>query len=115
MKYKGSCHCGQVEFEVEGEPEQVMDCNCSICSRKGSLLWFVPREKMLLLSSEQALTDYAFGDRTIKHYFCPTCGIHPFGEGVDPQGNMMAAINVRCLEDLDFSELLVQHFNGRDL
>jgi hypothetical protein len=115
MKYKGSCHCGQVVFEVEGELEQVMDCNCSICSRKGSLLWFVPREKLDLLSSGQELTDYAFGDRTIKHYFCSTCGIHPFGEGVDPQGNRMAAINVRCLEELDFSELPVRHFNGRDL
>ncbi len=41
MKYKGSCHCGKVAFEVEGELNEAMACNCSMCSRKGSLLWFV--------------------------------------------------------------------------
>jgi len=34
--YKGSCHCGKVAFEVEGELAGAMACNCSICSRKGS-------------------------------------------------------------------------------
>ncbi|WP_461600000.1 GFA family protein [Achromobacter marplatensis] len=40
---QGSCHCGQIEFEVDGDVSQVLECNCSHCSRKGYLLWFVPR------------------------------------------------------------------------
>lgn len=115
MKYRGSCHCGKVAFEVEGELTQVMACNCSICSRKGSLMWFVPRSHLQLLTPEENLSTYTFGEHTIKHQFCPTCGIHPFGEGVDPSGNRMAAINVRCLEDVDFSTLPVEHFDGRVL
>lgn len=115
MRFKGSCHCGQVAFEVEGDLERVMDCNCSICSRMGSLLWFVPRESLVLLTPEDDLSSYSFGERTIQHRFCPTCGIHPFGEAVDPQGNRMAAVNVRCLEEIDLSALAVNHFNGRAL
>ena len=42
--YRGSCHCGRVAFEVDGELGTVMECNCSHCSRKGYLLWFVPRD-----------------------------------------------------------------------
>jgi hypothetical protein len=30
MIYKGSCHCGDIAFEVEGQPTQVMACDCSI-------------------------------------------------------------------------------------
>jgi len=115
MKYKGSCHCGQVVFEVEGELEQVTDCNCSICSRMGSLHWFLPREKVVLQTPEVQLASYSFGERSIQHHFCPTCGIHPFGEGVDPKGNRMAAINVRCLEGIDLPAIPVNHFNGRVL
>jgi hypothetical protein len=115
MNYKGSCHCGQVAFEVEGELTQVMDCNCSICSRKGSLLWFVPRNKLRLLTPEDNLGTYTFGKHTIKHRFCPKCGIHPFGEGADPTGARMAAINVRCLEGVEFESLPVKHFDGRSL
>lgn len=115
MNYKGSCHCGQVAFEVEGELNQVAECNCSICSRKGSLMWFVPRNKLNLLTSDEKLSTYEFNKHVIKHRFCPTCGIHPFGEGSDPSGNKMAAINVRCLEGVEFSSLPVKHFDGRSL
>ena len=113
MIYKGSCHCGEIAFEVEGELTQVVDCNCSICSRKGSLLWFVPRDKLRLFTPEEKLSTYTFNKHAIKHRFCAKCGIHPFGEGADPAGNRMAAINVRCLEGVDFSALPVKHFDGR--
>jgi hypothetical protein len=113
MKYKGSCHCGKVSFEVEGEIKSALACNCSICQRKGSLLWFVPRAALHLLSPEEAASSYMFNKHVIKHRFCPVCGMHPYGEGVDPKGNAMAAINIRCLEDIDLAAIPVQHYDGR--
>jgi hypothetical protein len=115
MIYKGSCHCGKVAFEVEGEINGALACNCSICSRKGSLLWFVLREKLRLKSPEEAASTYTFNKHVIKHRFCPTCGIHPYGEGVDPKGNRMAAINLRCLEGIDLAAIPVQNFDGRSM
>jgi len=113
MTYQGSCHCGRVRFEVEGEVTQVMDCNCSICSRKGALLWFVPRDALRLLTPEEDLSTYTFGKHVIKHRFCPTCGIHPFGESSDPSTKGRAAINVRRLEGIDLSSLSIRPFDGR--
>ena len=57
-KYTGSCHCGSVRFEVTTGLENVMSCNCSICSRSGYLLSFVPVEQFTLLAGEDQLTDY---------------------------------------------------------
>jgi hypothetical protein len=76
VKYKGSCHCGKVVFEVEGELQGAMACNCSMCSRKGSLLWFVPREQLTVLTPEKDIGTYTFNKHLIKHRFCQTCGIH---------------------------------------
>ena len=115
MTHKGSCHCGAVAFEVDGELTGAMACNCSICSRKGSLLWFVPREQFRLLTSGDALNTYTFNKHVIKHNFCRTCGIHPYGEGTDRQGNRMAAVNIRCLEDIDLEAVPVKQFDGRAL
>jgi hypothetical protein len=115
MKYKGSCHCGRVAFEVEGEIKEVIACNCSICQRKGSLLWAVPREKLHLLTPEDAASTYRFNKRAIKHRFCPVCGIHPYGEGMGPKGNAMATVNIRCLESVDLSAIPVQNYDGRAL
>lgn len=115
MLYRGSCHCGQIAFEVEGDLTQVADCNCSICRRKGALLWFVPRQQLRLLTPEADMSTYTFNKHVIQHHFCPTCGIHPFGEGRDPAGNAMAAVNVRCLDDVDLGSLTVKHFDGKAL
>jgi hypothetical protein len=113
MKYRGSCHCGQVAFEVEGTLESAMACNCSMCQRKGSLLWFVPHAQMTLLTPEANMSAYTFNHHVIKHRFCSHCGIHPYGEGKDPKGNAMAAINVRCLEDVELEKIPTTHFDGR--
>jgi len=115
MNYKGSCHCGKVAFEVEGELSSAMACNCSMCSRKGSLLWFVPREQLHLRAAENDLGTYTFNKHVIKHRFCGTCGIHPYGEGADAKGNQTAAINIRCLEGIELDKVPVQHFDGRSL
>jgi hypothetical protein len=115
MMHKGSCHCGRIAFEVEGEIGGAMACNCSICSRKGSLMWFVARDKLHLLTPDENAATYMFNKHVIKHRFCPVCGIHPYGEGVDPKGNSMAAINIRCLEDIDLATIPVQNFDGRSM
>jgi hypothetical protein len=115
MTYRGSCHCGKVAFEVDGEIAGAMACNCSMCSRKGSLLWFVPRASLRLLTPEAGLATYTFNKHVIQHRFCANCGIHPYGEGTDPKGNRMAAINIRCLEGVDIDAVPVQHFDGRAL
>jgi len=111
--YRGSCHCGRVAFEVQGQPDSALACNCLICSRKGSLLWFVPRAQLRLLTPEDAASTYTFNRHLIKHRFCPNCGIHPYGEGTDPQGRAMAAVNLRCLEGFDLASVPVQHYDGK--
>ncbi|CAJ0792608.1 hypothetical protein LMG7141_02680 [Ralstonia condita] len=113
MTHKGSCHCGRIAFEVEGHPESAMACNCSICQRKGALMWFVPRGQVRLLTPEANASTYLFNKHMIRHRFCPVCGIHPYGEGVMPDGTPMTAVNIRCLEDIDLASVPVTHFDGR--
>ena len=86
MNYKGSCHCGQIAFEVDGEIAQLTDCNCSICSRKGALLWFVPREQFRLLTPVENLSTYTFNKHVIQHRFCAHCGVNPFAEAKEMVG-----------------------------
>jgi hypothetical protein len=115
MSYRGSCHCGRIAFEVEGTIERAMSCNCSLCQRKGGLMWFVPREKLRLLTPDENASTYTFNKHVIKHRFCPVCGIHPYGEAADKQGKPMAAINIRCLEGIELENIPVTHFDGRAL
>ncbi len=112
---QGSCHCGQITFEVEGEPSQVLECNCSHCSRKGYLLWFVPRGKLRITSSTDSLSTYKFNKHVISHHFCANCGCAPFGFGASPTGEATAAVNARCLVSVDLAGLARIPYDGRSV
>jgi hypothetical protein len=115
MSYQGGCHCGKVAYDVEGTIDQVTECNCSICSKRATLLWFVPRADLHLSTPENALSTYTFNKHHIEHKFCPTCGVAPFAFASDRDGNAMAAINARCLDGVDPASLKVVAFDGRSL
>lgn len=109
----GGCHCGAVRYRVELELGTLVSCNCSICSKTGTLLTFVDADRFELLSGEDALTDYRFNKGVIAHLFCKHCGIRSFARGQDPEGRPMVAVNARCLDDVDFESLDRHHFDGR--
>ena len=90
-----------------------MECNCSHCSRKGFLLWFVPRAQFKLLQGADRLTTYKFNKHIIAHQFCTHAAVSPFAYGKDPSGAEMAAVNVRCLTDIELSSLKRIPVDGR--
>ena len=114
MIYQGSCHCGNLKYEVVGDIDSGMACNCSMCGRRGSLLWFTARDQFHLKVDDSAAATYLFNKHAIRHRFCATCGIHPWGEALDPQsGRETVAINIRCIEGLDLEKIPVTHYDGR--
>jgi hypothetical protein len=113
-KHRGSCHCGNVRYQVSLDLEQpVVSCNCSMCGRSGTLLSFAPAAKFELVSGEDSLKDYLFNRHSIHHLFCTNCGIKSFARGQMPDGSPMVAVNVRCLEDVDLEKLTIHPFNGK--
>lgn len=112
MLHQGSCHCGQIAFEVEGDFTEGLDCNCSLCRRRGGLLAFVPAEAFTLKTHEASLSTYNFNKRVLHHHFCANCGIAPFSEGHGPGGQPMRCINLRCLPDLDLDSLKITKWDG---
>ncbi len=110
--HEGSCHCGRIAFTVEGEVDEVIDCNCSLCRRRGALLAAFPREALKLTTPESGMGTYRFNKHVIAHHFCPECGVAPFSEGKGRDGSAMAMVNVRCLPGVDLSKLKVVAFDG---
>lgn len=113
MTHAGSCHCGRIAFTLEGEVSEAIDCNCSMCRRRGSLLAFFPREALTLTSKEGDYGTYRFNTEKIAHHFCQTCGVSPFSEAIHPKtGVPTVAVNVRCLPDVDIAALDIKQVDG---
>lgn len=110
--YSGGCHCGAVKFRVTSDLAGILDCNCSICAKKGFLHLIVAPEKFELLTDRAALATYTFGTGTAKHMFCATCGMHPF---YIPRSHPdKIDVNVRCIEGLDLGTLEITPYDGQN-
>ncbi len=111
--YHGSCHCGAVRFEIDADLSRLTACNCSICTKKGSVHVRVQPQHFRLIAGEGALREYQFNTRRARHLFCATCGIHPFSHPrAAPE---QYAVNVRCLDDFDLADATgVRAFDGRN-
>jgi hypothetical protein len=64
------------------------------------------------MTPESSLATYTFNKHVINHHFCSTCGCAPFGFGVGPSGAPTVAVNVRCLEGVELSNLKRIPFDG---
>ena len=111
-RYRGGCHCGRVRFEIDAEIGPIIDCNCSICAKKGFLHLIVDPSQVRMLSPADAVSLYQFNTKTAKHYFCPVCGISAY---YIPRSHPdKIDVNVRCLEGVELESLTIVPFNGRE-
>ena len=112
-QYNGSCHCGAVRFAVEAAIDHARVCDCSICRRRGALIFRVEETNFKLLSSWDELAIYKFHTQQATDYFCKICGVLPFRR--PRTAPHLWGINVRCLEGLDIGRLRVERVAGSQL
>ena len=80
---KGSCHCGNTQFEVNEAPANVTRCTCSLCAKRGALWAYYTPAQFRLTSPPENVATYLWGSRTVKHHFCANCGCGTYSESPD--------------------------------
>ena len=113
QSYQGSCHCGSVRFSTELDLDEAIVCDCSICTRKGSIVVKVEEPDFELMTPLDDLSVYTFNKHIARHYFCPTCGIHTFNRPRTAPD--LWAVNIRCLADVDIASVEPRPVSGSKL
>ncbi|CAL8143370.1 unnamed protein product [Orchesella dallaii] len=113
LKYCGSCHCGAIKYEVLAPRElHVVDCNCSVCTKKQTRHFIVPASNFKLVTGHTELTTYTFGTHQAKHMFCSKCGVQSF---YIPRSNPDGmAIMPHCLDGPHPIKMVVEKFDGQN-
>jgi hypothetical protein len=112
--HRGSCHCGAVHFEVELDASGGSRCNCTVCTKIAQTGAAVKPSAFKLVSGEGALSEYVWGAKISKRYFCKHCGVHCFGHGhLAELGGDYTSVNLNCLDDVDHAERNVVYWDGR--
>jgi hypothetical protein len=111
---EASCHCGAVRFAVESAPDEVNDCNCSICRRYGTL-WAYYHPQQVRFGTENGPTDiYVWGDRTLEFHRCRTCGCITHWSAVDRAHERMG-VNARLMPPEVLAAIPMFHGDGASM
>jgi hypothetical protein len=79
MKIDGYCHCGEITFEAEVDPDAVTICHCTDCQRlTGSTfranISAPARHFVLLRGTPKSYVKTAESGNKRRHAFCGNCG-----------------------------------------
>ena len=89
MKIDGRCHCGEISFEADVDPETVEVCHCTDCQALSGSAYrsVVPALEgtFVLLSGEPRIyVKTAETGAKRAQAFCPTCGTPIYSTGTEP-------------------------------
>jgi len=111
--YSGSCHCGDIKFEIDTIFSEFTICDCSLCKKKNAVMTKVHEDQFRLLKGEDKLGVYQWNTHTAVHHFCLTCGIYTFHrKRVTPD---YFGVNVHCLETDDINEIAIIQTDGQSM
>jgi hypothetical protein len=123
MAITGSCHCGHVTFEIDGDiPAKLTRCTCSLCSRRGYLLAYYRPDQFKLQTPEANDATYRWNTKLVANHFCSVCGCSTYldspafeRDGSWDKKTRRIGVNARLFDNFDAAEAPVSVIDGRHL
>lgn len=112
--YKGVCHCGNIRFTVSETPQQLVDCNCSLCRRIGGLWGHVDMNNVTIDMATDASIAYIQGDKTLATHSCKNCGCTTHWLGLNPEESSRMAVNFRMCDPKVIQSFRIRKLDGAD-
>ena len=104
MLILGACHCGNISFRLDWQPEPkeipARACSCSFCVKHGGVWTSCPSGSLTVRVKDRArLSTYAFGTKTAEFHVCSVCGIVPVVTST-VEGRVYAVVSVNAFENV---------------
>lgn len=114
--FTGQCHCGNVRFSAQHQPQSLTECNCSLCFRYGSIWAYFTVSEVAVAFRDQPTVAYRWGDRLIDFHHCPYCGCLTHYTGTQPEAGDgdRVALNARMCDRSVTENIRIRHFDGAD-
>jgi len=109
MLIAGSCHCGNISFALDWQPEPseipARACTCSFCTKHGGVWTSCPTGSLKVSFKDRSLVSaYAFGTETAQFHICSACGVVPVVTS-RIEGRLYAVVSVNAFTEVSPSLL----------
>ena len=94
MHIDGGCHCGNIRYEAEIDPEKVLVCHCTDCQTLSATAFrtvvLVPESRFNLLSGDlKTYVKTADSGNKRAQVFCPECGTQLYSTSIGDEERVL--------------------------
>ena len=120
MLINGSCHCGNIKFNLTWDPDPVeipaRACGCSFCVKHGGVWTSNPNGALRIdVTDAAAVSRYSFESHTAVFHICARCGVVPVVTS-EIDGHLYAVVSVNACNGVEKSRIRSApiSFDGED-
>lgn len=104
MLIHGSCHCRNITFTLDWQPEPTQiparACTCSFCVKHGGVWTSCPGGSLkVVVQDASRVNRYAFGTKTATFHVCASCGVVPVVTS-EIDSRLYAVVSVNAFEEV---------------
>ena len=104
MLIDGSCHCGNIAFQLTWEPDPAeipaRACDCSFCLKHGGVWTSNPNSQLQVqVAQPELVSRYTFGTGTASFQVCARCGAVPLVTS-EIEGQVYAVVSVNAFNNV---------------
>ena len=92
------CHCGQVTITLPRRPDEIRQCNCSLCSKTGFLGIYYRPDEVVVAGELDSYVRSDLEEACITNWRCSHCGCATHWTGLGRYADGRMGVNARMLD-----------------
>ena len=107
-----SCHCGRATIRLPRKPEQVTQCNCSLCTKTGFRGVYFSSDELEIAGEFDSYVRSDLKQAYLANHRCATCGILTHWTPLSDPPHERVGVNARLLDPDLLEGVPVQEVDG---
>nr|WP_294846883.1 GFA family protein [uncultured Sphingomonas sp.] len=97
-KLVARCHCGQVAITLPYVPDEVSQCNCSLCRKTGFMGIYYRPDEIAVSGDVDAYVRRDLDEACLTNWRCRHCGCPTHWTGLGQYADARMGVNARMLD-----------------
>lgn len=108
------CHCGTVTMQLSKKPEEIFECNCSICRKLGVLWAYYHCDDVVFETGADSTNVYCWNQKILEFHSCSQCGCTTHWIAVDKNFRDKMGVNARLIDGLDRTNTRLEYIDDAE-
>jgi hypothetical protein len=109
----GTCHCGRVSITIPRKPDEVTQCNCSLCAKTGFRGIYFGSDQIAIEGHFDSYVRADLKQAYLANHRCRSCGILTHWTLLSEPPHERMGINARLFDEALLEGVPVKHVDGR--